>query len=316
MATSFDILSISGNIRRHRRLIIASTLIMITIGTVVYSIAPYKYRARTEFIVRNPMYGDRTAIYNNDSRLSDYFASEDDLNKIIMLSGTDIVQQTVIKNMHLAAAYKIDTTTSEGKESLERKFDNSLKVMRTEYTDMVLTYTDTDPKRAVAVADECVHILDSTYSDYYREMRRGMYESILYKLHDQDSAINALTDTLIAMRNRYDMYGSKYNVLLGGKQGDGKKIGQGVEQIENIESIKNELIANRESENTLINHYKTGLKDHELPVIKVVTPAKVQNRAGIGEMLLEIGLCGIIGFFFTTLAVLFYDYNIANKHSI
>ncbi|MFI5195540.1 MAG: hypothetical protein ACHQD8_00485 [Chitinophagales bacterium] len=313
--TGLSLTDVAASIRKHYRLITAVTIAAVIVGAMFYILGPQKYKAKTEFILRNPMYGDRTVIYNNDSRLFDYFANEDDLDKIIILSGTDIVQKVVIRNMRLAQAYKIDTTNPEAVMRLENMFNRNMKVTRTEYKDIILTYADADPKLAIAVANECVHVLDNTFSEYYREMRKGMYESILDKIHDQDSAINSLTDTLISLRDQYGIYASKYNIMLNSmKDNIDKKYGRGIEQIQNIELIKDELVADRAGQITLINHYKTGLKDNQLPMIKVVTPAKIPNPPSVLKGILVTLICGAMGFLFSTLIMLFSDSYIVVKN--
>jgi capsular polysaccharide biosynthesis protein len=315
--TNLSMVDVVASIRKHRRLITFITIAAVVSGAFFYSFTQKKYTAKTEFLLRNPMYGDHTVLYNNanyDNKLNDYFANEEDLNKIILLAGTDIVQQRVINNMKLVEAFKVDTSDPKQELRLERMFDNSLKVIRTEYRDMILTYTDTDPKRAVAIANECVKVLDDTYSDYFREMRKGMYGSILYKIHDEDSAISALTDTLVAVRDRYGIYSSRYNFTLSSmKDNSDKKIGNGVEQIDNIELAKAELVTDRAQQRVLINHYKTGLADDQLPMIKVVTPAKIPKYPGLMDGLIIIFTCGALGFLFSTLALLFSDSYLVKK---
>ena len=315
--TNLSLIDVVASIRKHNRVITFITLAAVIGGALFYMFSPPWYVAKTEFLLRNPMYGDRSVIYNsnyNDNKLNDYFANEDDLNKIILLAGTDIVQQKVISNMKLADVYKTDTNDPIQVMRLEKTFDNNLKIIRTEYKDIILTYADNNPKRAIAVANECVRVLDNTFSEYYRDMRKSMYESILYKIHDEDSAINALTDTLISVRDRYGIYASRYNITLNSmKDKTDKKYGLGIELIQNVESMKDELIADRSSQRILINHYRTGLKDDQLPMIKVVTPAKIPKYPRLMEGLIIIFTCGALGFIFSTLVLLFSDSYIVKK---
>ena len=312
--TNIDLTDVITCIQRHNRFVTFVTLAAIIGGVLFFAFSEPRYTAKTEFILRNPLYGDRAVIYNNETKLSDYFGSEDDLNKIILLSGTDIVRQKVISDIGLDSVYKLDITNPLKELTLESKINSNLKLTRTEYGDMILTYRDTDPRIAIATANDFVRVLNTTFSDYYKDMRKGICESIADKIQDQDSTINALTDSLVSIRDRYGLYSSEYNVTLNsGNDNRSKKSGRGVEQIQNIELIKDELVTDRAVQTTLIDRYKTGLKNGQLPIIKVLTPARIVSRPGILEGIITALICGALGFFFSVLAMLLSDYYVSNK---
>ncbi len=310
--TGFNLTDVFISIRKHKSLVAVITIAAAIAGAIFYLVGPKKYEAKTEFILRNPLYGDRNSLYNYDTKFIDYFSNDDDLDRLIMMSGSDLVQSQVIKNMKLADVYKIDASTRKGEQQLERRFNKNLNVMRTEYKDLTLSYVDTDPERAAKVANECVRVLESTFSGYYREMREKMYQSIVDKIHEEDSAIAALTDTLTLLRDKYGIYDiispSRYNLMLGSMKENGHKdYGRGVEQVQNIESLKDELVSTRAKQSTIINQFKTGLEIGQMPMIKVITEAKNPvSPKGIGGMYTVIA-CAFLGFFFTVLLVLIVD---------
>ena len=90
------------SIQRHKRLIGIISVVAAITGAIFYLAGPKKYEGKTEFVVRNPNYADRNNIYNYDTRYMDYFANEDDIDKVILMSEAQIVQGRVIKNLHLA----------------------------------------------------------------------------------------------------------------------------------------------------------------------------------------------------------------------
>src|SRR4051812_41286292 len=90
------------SIRRHKVLIVVITIVASVSGAAFYLAGPKKFEGKSEFILRNPLYGDRNNLYNYDTKFIDYFANEDDIDRLILMSEADIVQSKVIKNMHLA----------------------------------------------------------------------------------------------------------------------------------------------------------------------------------------------------------------------
>jgi capsular polysaccharide biosynthesis protein len=313
MATSgFSLPDVIQSIRRHKGIIIAVTVISAIAGALFYLAGPKKYEAKTEFILRNPQYSDRINLYNAETRLFDYFANEDDIDRLILMAEADIVQSKVIKNLHLAEAYGIDVSTRKGEQQLERKFGKNFNISRTEYKDLILSYVDVDPERAATVANESERVLEVTFGNYYKEMRTGMYEAVMEKVKEEDSAIVILTDSLSKMRDQYGIYDiispARYNLMLGSMKGNGKKdFGKAMELIQNTESIKDEVVAQHTKHLTLVNQYKTGLRAEQLPMLKVVTVAKNPvSPKGIGGLYTLLA-CAFLGFFFSTSIMLLVD---------
>ncbi len=300
------------SIRKHKTVIIFMSVAAAVAGAVFHIAGPKKYEAKTEFVVRNPMYADRNFIYNADTKLIDYFANEDDIDRVMLMSEADIVQGKVIANMNLGQAYGIDVSNRKGAEQLSRKFSKSYNITRTEYKSLLLAYTDVDADRAAAVANECVSVLENAYNEYYKEMRKGMYTSLLDKISEEDSVVNVLTDSLVKIREEYGVYDivnpARYNLMMSGvKEGTHKNYARGLEIVQNIESLKDELVTTRARQTTLVNQYKTGNKIDQLPLLKVVTVAKPPvSPKGIGGMYMVLA-CAFVGFFFSTIFMVFMD---------
>ncbi len=320
MASSgFSLPDVIQSIRKHRRVIIVVTVLSAIGGAIFHVAGPKKFEAKTEFVLRNPQYSDRINLYNAENRLFDYFANEDDIDRLMLMAEADIVQGQVIKNMHLAEAYGIDASNRKGEMQLERKFSKNFNITRTEYKDLVLTYIDTDPERAAAVANECEKVLEITFGNYYKEMRTGMYQSIMEKVNEEDSAIVVLTDSLARMRDEYGIFDiispARYNLMLGSIKTNGKKdFGKALELIQNTESIKDEIVAQHTKQLTLITQYKTGLGVDQLPMLKVVTVAKNPvSPKGLGGMYTMLA-CALLGFFFSALFLLMVDNAVVKKN--
>ncbi len=311
--SGLNLTDVVKSFRKHRGLILGITIASAIAGAIFYLAGPKKFEGKTEFVIRNPLYGDRNSLYNYETKFLDYFGNEDDIDRIILLTGSDLVQSKVIKNMHLAEAYGIDASNRKGEQQLERKFSKNLNIIRTEYKDVVLSYVDTDPERSAKVANECVTVLEEVFGNYYRDMRRNMYQSIVEKIHEEDSMINAYTDTLSLMREKYGIYDivspSRYNLMLGSIKDNGKKdFAKGLEQIQNIESLKDEIVADRAKQTTIVNQFKTGMRPDQLPFLKVITEAKNPiSPKGIGGMYTVLA-CMFLGFFFTTMLASIADF--------
>lgn len=310
---NYDLFHIIHLIRKKLQTVVVIMLIGIIAGALVYFTIPKKYEADTVFILKNPLYADRNNLYNNDTKFLDYAANDDDVDRLMAMAASDSLQNNVIRLMHLAEVYHYDTTNAKEVVKLKKHFKNNLKIFRNEYRNVVLTYTDKDADRAAAVANLCEDLLEHSLRDFYNGMRKNMYQSIMNRVHDEDSAIAVLTDTLTKLREKYGIYDiispARYNIMLSTMKDNGREgYAAGVELIQNTESIKDELVSDRAKHITLANQYTTGTQINEMPLTHVIQVAKPPvKHTGFG-LLTTLIVCAFLGFVFGVLYVLMSDY--------
>lgn len=315
MATPrFDVIDITQTIRKRRRFIIIVTLVAMALGVVFCLVRKKKYKAQTEFFLSNPLYADRNYLFRSlDMHFVDYFAGDDDIDKIIVNAESDVVKDKVIENMKLAEAYNIDMSKPEQRSKLKDIFNLNSKIKRSEYRHLILTYVDTDPVRAANVANEHVKVTEEVFRNYYNTIKGYAYQSIHDKIIEMDSSIAALTDTLSGLRDQYKIYdiispSRTTNTTASINSNGATAFGKGVEQIQNISSVKDQLVIDRSKYISLLNEFSTGTKDNEVKFIQVASPAiPPTDQSGPG-MLITVLTCALLGIFFSTLYLLLTTY--------
>jgi len=308
-----DLFGIILLVRKHIGVVIRMAILAIVLGGALYIVIPKKYEADTVFILKNPLYADRNNLYNNDTKFLDYAANDDDIDRLIAMASSDSLQNYVIRTMQLATVYDLDTTKPEQLVKLRKCFKSRLKIYRNEYRNVVLTYTDKDPARAAAIANLCENILEHSLREFYNGMRRNMFQSIENRIRQEDSAIAVLTDTLGTLREQYGIYDiispARYNIMLSSMKDNGKPgYARGVELVQNIESIKDELVSDRAKHITLANQYATGTQINEMPLTQIIQSAKppVKPR-GLG-LILTLIVSAALGVLFGIVYVLVANY--------
>ena len=308
----FDLIDVVQTIRRRRSFVISVTIIAALLGAIFYMVKKKKYEAKTEFFVANPLYADRNNIFRTiETKFVDYIGGDDDLDRVTVIGESDTLRMDVIRRLNLAEAYNIDTTKPKELQKLKEIFKNSFDIKRTEYKDVILTYVDTDPQRAAAVANASVKAIEQTYRDYYNNMRHDVCVSLQAKVDEMDSTISSLTDTLAALRNKYNVYDiispARENLVISNvKTSSGS--GLGIEEIQNIEATKDQLVADRAKYISLLNEFSFGTKKGEMQLVQVTTKAEPPVKPkGPGLVLTVIG-CLLIGFFFSVCYVLITSY--------
>lgn len=304
-----DLFSIIKSISNQRIAILKFVLISVFAGNILYWVLPKKYDASAIFILKNPVFADRNNIYSYEAKFLNYTASDDDVDQLISMVSSDSLQHIVINTMHLGKAYNYDTTDAEEIHKLRKYFQKNLKIYRNEYKSLVLTYSDKDPVRAANVANLCVDLLEFSLRNFYNGMRKNMCVSIMNKIAQEDSAIALLTDSLITLREKYEIYDiispSRYNIMLSSIKGNGKKgFARGIELVQNVESIKDEIVGDRAKHLSLANQYSTGIEVNEMSLTEIVQRAIPPFRHVFLEMLVTTLVCSVLGLLFAIVYVL------------
>jgi hypothetical protein len=248
-----------------------------------------------------------------EAKFMNYAGNDEDIDRFFSMAASDSLQNNVIKIMHLAAAYHYDSTNPAAIIKLKRYFIDRLTISSNEYKNIVVAYKDKDPKRAADVANLTASLLEFSMRDFYNGMRRNIYASVMNTIREEDSAITVLTDTLSALREQYGINDiispARYNIMLSNVQSNGKKgIAKGIELIQNIESVKDELVSDRAKHITLANQYATGLETNEMPLIHVIQTAVPPLKYWWRYLVITCCISGALGLLFGVVYVLLSGY--------
>ena len=310
----FDLVDIVQTIRKQRRFVLIITAVALVIGAVFFFTRKRAYTSESEYFVSNPLLSDRNSLYGgSDSRL-DYFADEDDVDRVIALSESDTVVVEIIRKAGLDAANKLDMNNPKELNKLKGMYLANLQVKRTEYTMMRVAYTDADPQMAAKVANITVQVLENAYRSFYNSRRSGIYVSLQKKFSEQDSIVRALSDTLAVLRDKsgiYDLISPNRNNLVTSNivsRGAGPGTGLYVEQIQNIEAIKDGVVMDQTRITTLLQQFSTGTNADELKLFHVISTARPPlNPKGPGFVIVAIASI-LLGLFFSVMYILLTTY--------
>lgn len=313
MSPRFDLVDIVKTLQQKARYIIIITIVAGVLGIVLRYLSKKEYEAKADFFVANPLYTDRTNIFRADgSLLIDYFAKEDDIDKVMAISKSDTMRKKVIEHLQLDKVYGKDMRKPMERMKLMELVEGLTEVKRTENSTIEIRYTDHNPELAAAVANDIVGTITSIFDNYYAGIRGHVQLSLQSKVSELDSAINSMTDTLAALRDQYKLYDivspSRRTIMSANIHGGGPGFGKGLEQIQNVESIKDQLVTDRAQYVSVLGEFTAGTKAGTMPIIQVLNKADVPaKRKGFGLLLTGV-ICAVIGGFFYSLWVLLVAY--------
>jgi len=310
--TSFDLVDIIRTIQKKRKFIIIITVIAVALGGVFMVIKKKKYKAEATFLVNNPLYADRHNLFRSlETRYVDYFGGDDDLDKVTSLANSDTVKDRIIRNSQFQVVYNQDINTPKGHAALMSIFNKNFNLKRSEYKDIQVSYIAYDAQTAANVANMSVKVLEETYQYYYAAMKQDMCAAINGKVKLLDSSISVLTDSLVSMRDRYGIYSlispARQNLINGDMKGGGKGYGRGLEEIQNVEAIKDQLVADRAHYISNLNEFSASA-DNSLTMLKLISRAVPPvSPSGPGPMIILL-IAAFLGVFFSSVYVLLIAY--------
>ncbi|RYD57638.1 MAG: hypothetical protein EOP56_07625 [Sphingobacteriales bacterium] len=310
----FDLVDITHTLRNRGRFVLIITVVAGLLGLALSLVRKKKYEAQADIIMTNPLYTDRNNLFRaNEMRFVDYFGGDDDADRVLVIAESDTVREMVAKRLNLADAYKLDMSKPADRDKLKGIFKKNFKVDRTEYKTCQMFYTDTDPQRAAAVLNEATVAMEEIFRGFYVHMRGKVSTSIQAKVVEMDSTIVSLTDTLSVLRDKYKMYDivspGRQNVMLGSIKSSGAAdFGRGVEEIQTVEAVKDQLVTDRAKYFSLLNEFSTGNSASDLRLIQVITAARPPVDPKGPGVLITVLACMMLGFFFSALYVLIVTY--------
>ncbi len=309
-ATRFDLIDIVQTLRRHARMLLLFTLLAAAAGALAFFLSPRKYKASAEVFVTNPQYADRNRLFAGDQTYYiDYFADENTNDRALVIAKSDNARSQIVYRNKLNEVYGLDTSKRSDEAALGKRFKAAYEAKRTEYGSLLISFTDKDPKRAADVANDAVTVIEDIFHGYFSGMRQHIVASLQEKIKNADSTIAVLTDSLASMRSRTGIY----EVLSPNRAGSGtgsirSTDGRAIEEIQNVESLKDQYVSDRARYTSLVGEFSIGIRAGDLPILQVMSPAYVPDTpTGLGGTL-TILACAIGGFVFAVLWVLLSTY--------
>lgn len=308
----FDLIDIVQTIRKRFRFILIVSVIAAIIGVVIHFTRKKEFMATAQFFVSNPLLTDRNTIYGGaDSRL-DYFADEDDVDRVMALAESDTVIMQTLLETNLAHEMDKDLIDARNVHDMKSYFKEHVKIKRTEYTMMEVSFIDKDPIRAARIANAYVDVIEQAYRRFYTARRLDMYNALVKKYSEQDSSINMLTDTLAKLRDRtgiYDLMSPNRNNIINGsvKFGPGTT-GKDIEVIQNIEAIKDNTVMDQARLSSLLQQFNTGTGREDMKMFSIISKARQPIVPKGPGGLMTLIIAGMLGFFFSVLYVLIATY--------
>lgn len=308
---TFNLPGITGIINRHRKFILTITVLCGLLAAVSSLFQKKKYEATVEFIPYNSHYSDRNNVFRSDeARFIGYFADAGDIDRIIAIAKSETVRDKVLAALpEIEEAYKLDHTIRKERIKINKLYEKYFNVKRTPNQTMQISYTIQDSVLAAEVVNTILQTVEAEYKHYINSINKNIHTAISQKVLEIDSVITIFTDSLATLRDRYHIYDivnpARANIINGTFKNNGiPGFARGLEELQHIEAIKDQMVKDRATYTSLLSEYSTGRSANEMPMVHIISPATpLLTAINPGTVLSSISAM-LIGLFFTVLFVL------------
>lgn len=309
----YNLPQIAQILRKNRKFILTIMILCAVLAAVIYFLKPKMYKTKAEFIAYNALYTDRQNIFRLDeARYIGYFAGESEMDRIIAIVESGVLQDRVINELNLATVYpglknKKDTLK---KKASRKIFNSSYRMAITDNLTMSLSYVAPDSVLAMNVVNKILTVMEEEYKNYINSMSNHILEALGHKIGETDSVIAIMTDSLVKLRDHYQIYDlinpARQNIINGSFKNNGVPgFARGLEEIQHIEAIKDQMVKDRAAYTSLYNEHSTGRDLNQMPLIHMITyPESEVEEYGM-KLFFTLLSAILLGGFFSAVFVLF-----------
>jgi len=217
MGSNGNLLGVIRKILRWWKFIVIISGLAAALSIVVSLLLPDEYKSTAIFYPKNLNIYDSEYLFGTGAKdkIQSIFGGNQDLHRVISLSGSSELKDALINEFKLWDHYDIDTNSRYWHFKLMKKFDSRSKVLKSEHDNIELSIWDEDPRFAATLANRFSDKLEEAYEDVVKQRNQSNLEIARKRLGEIEHALTRLVDTLQGFRDTssitYKVVRSKYN---------------------------------------------------------------------------------------------------------
>ncbi len=273
-----------------RKYIIGFALVVGILTAVYCLILKNQYTSYANFYPANSVIGSRDNMFRPDHQDAiDMFGLENEVDRFYNIGNSSPMLTHLITKYKIAEHYKIDIKNNpKNIEKLYKIFDKNYQVSKGAYGNLELTMTDEDKDLAAQIANDALIKLQDDYRAFYVKSSVGLAEALGVRMKSIDSTIATLTDSLVGLRTKYNIY----SVISPSRIGDQNYMNtnaRGFEDVQTVEELKDRMVMDKAKYASIQNEFLT-IQHKSIPFIHVVQyPEASGQKAGPFRTLMVLG---------------------------
>jgi len=222
----------------------------------------------------------------------------------------------LIEKFKIREHYKIDSTDKEAMKKTYKKFTKNFSINRTGFKHIEINFSDEDQNLCHEVVNEAMNRIENQLRLMYININRQLALSLDIRKDSLDQALTVMTDSLVGLRVKYNIYDliapGRKNMVAFNPKGSGENYAKGIEEIQNLEEMKDKLAMDKAKYMSLSNEFKTATFDG-FPMIHVTQWASAGSPKAGPFRTIGVMIAFAIAFVFSLVLSIFIEVLKDNK---
>lgn len=301
----FDIIRIG---LKWKTKILLFSFVVAVFAAVFFFFQKNYYNAYGSFFPSSAVISGRVNLFTETNhQWIDYIGGENELDRAYVVGNSAQVISYLIGKFNIRDHYKIDSTDKDAMKKTYKRFTKNFTVNRTGFRHIEVNFKDEDQNLCHEVVNEAMNRIENQLRVLYMSINKQLATSIDIRKDSINRALNIYTDSLVNLRVKYNIYDliapGRKNPTAFSPKGSGAAYAKGLEEIQNIEELKDRLATDKAKYTSLSNEFKTATFDG-FPMVHVTEWASPGSpKAGPYRTIGVLAAFGIAFLFALILAI-------------
>jgi len=272
---SFNLFDIIRTALKWKTYIIGLAIAASLVAAVYFYMQKNEYKAYGSFFPASAVMSGRINLFReNQQEWIDFFGGENEVDRAFVIGNSADVVSYLIDKYDFSKHYNIDVKNDpDGSKKVYKRFAKSFSLSRSGYKHLEVSFVDEDADLAHKVVNEAMNRTEDMLRKLYEHVNTQLAAAIDNRKDSISDQLKLCTDSLIQLRVKYNIYDivspGRSNLITGNAKGSGINYATGLEEIQNIEEVKDKLAINKAKYMSLSNEFKTATYKG-FPMIHVV----------------------------------------------
>ncbi len=205
MNEDYTLLDIVRLLIKHRKRILWMTGLAALVSIAVALLKPNYYKAVTNFYPASQDLTKPSKIFGGDKKI-DYFGTRDDLDRILTISQSRQVYDSLVSRFDLFKRYDIDPTSPKADYKVRLKLSKLYDVVRTERDAIELSVEDRDPVVAARMANYARELIGKIAAQMIKNSQWSMIEQLVETIKEKNNLIKNFSDSISYIRKHFNIF--------------------------------------------------------------------------------------------------------------
>ncbi len=150
------------------------------------------------------------------------FGEDEEVEQLMQVLQSNEIRDRIVEKYNLIEHYRISPDSKYLYTTLFGKYDDNVRISRTEYTSVKIDVLDESPDTAAMIANDISYLLDTVYSRMQKERAMKAFMIVENELKEQEATVKGIKDSLeilsmlgvIDVRSQTEMYSEQYAIAL------------------------------------------------------------------------------------------------------